>query len=329
MNNSASHAACTLPAYTGQRRSTPKQFLRAVPALAILCLALLPAYRAGSSQGITGSITGTVTDPSGSVIGAASVTVRQEETNAIHKTTTSDAGTYTVTQLPPGHYDVKVDKTGFEAYQQKGITLAIDQKAEIDAQLTVGSEQQNVVVTSTGPVIQTEDSSIGQVIDSQAIQNTPLNGRLSVMGLVALAPGVQSAGAQDQLAVRGMTPAIGTGSRNAYGGLGNTLDGVTNKEVTLQRSEPEIPSIDALSQFKVLTTGAPAEFNEPAQVIVVTASGANQYHGELLEYNRSKGTSAKPFFGAGKPRPPYERNEFGGNFSGPITIPHLYNGKDR
>ena len=333
MNHSASHAACTSPADTGPRRRSAKGLRRASSAflfmLMVLCLALVPAYRAGRSQGITGSITGTVTDPSGSVIGAANVTVRQEETNAIHKTTTSEAGTYTVTQLPPGHYDVKVDKTGFEAYQQKGITLAIDQKAEIDAQLTVGSEQQNVVVTSTGPVIQTEDSSIGQVIDSQAIQNTPLNGRLSVMGLVALAPGVQSAGAQDQLAVRGMTPSIGTGSRNAYGGLGNTLDGVTNKEVTLQRSEPEIPSIDALSQFKVLTTGAPAEFNEPAQVIVVTASGANQYHGELLEYNRSKGTSAKPFFGAGKPRPPYERNEFGGNFSGPITIPHLYNGKDR
>jgi hypothetical protein len=295
----------------------------------MLCLALLPAHRAAVGQGITGSITGTVTDPSGSVIGGANVTVRQEETNALHKVTTSDAGTYTVTQLPPGHYDVKVDKAGFEAYQQKGITLAIDQKAEIDAQMVVGSEEQNVVVTSSGPIIQTEDSSIGQVIDAQAIQNTPLNGRLSVMGLVALAPGVQNAGAQDQLAVRGMTPSVGTGSRNAYGGLGNTLDGVTNKEVTLQRSEPELPSLDALSQFKVVTTGAPAEFNEPAQVIVVTASGANAYHGELLEYNRSKGTSAKPFFGAGKPRPPYERNEFGGNFSGPISIPHLYNGKDR
>lgn len=321
MNTLASHAT--------RRPGASQKISLWTAALAILCLTLLPAYRAGFSQGITGSITGTVTDSSGSVIAGANVTVRQEETNAIHKVTTSDAGTYTVPQLPPGHYDVKVDKSGFQAHEQKNITLAIDQKAEIDAQMTVGSEEQNVVVTSSGPIIQTEDSSIGQVIDAQAIQNTPLNGRLSVMGLVALAPGVQNAGAQDQLAVRGMTPAVGTGSRNAYGGLGNTLDGVTNKEVTLQRSEPEIPSIDALSQFKVLTTGAPAEFNEPAQVIVVTASGANAYHGELLEYNRSKGTSSKPFFGAGKPRPPYERNEFGGNFSGPITIPHVYNGKDR
>jgi hypothetical protein len=312
MNRSASHA--------GRLFGT---------AAIVLLLTLAPGYRAGWSQGITGSITGTVTDQSGSVIGNANVTIRQQETNAVHKAITSDAGTYTVIELPPGHYDVKVEKAGFQAYVQKGIILTIDQKAEIDAQMTVGSEEQNVVVTSTGPTIQTEDSSVGQVIDAQAIRNTPLNGRLSVMGLVALAPGVQNAGAQDQLAVRGLTPAIGTGGRNAYGGMGNTLDGVTNKEVTLQRSEPEVPSLDALSQFKVLTTGAPAEFNEPAQVIVVTASGGNQYHGELLEYNRSKGTSAKQFFGGSLSRPPYERNEFGGNFSGPITIPHLYNGKDR
>jgi len=299
-----------------------------IGAMLAALLLFIPAQSA-HSQGITGSITGTITDPSGSVVAGADVIVRQEETDALHKVATSDAGTYTVTQLPPGHYDIKVQKAGFQVYQQKGITLTIDQVAEIDARLTVGSEEQNVEVTSTGPVIQTEDSSVGQVIDAQAIQNTPLNGRLSVMGLVALAPGVQNAGAQDQLAVRGMTPAIGTGSRNAYGGMGNTLDGVVNKEVTLQRSEPEIPSLDALAQFKVLTTGAPAEFNEPAQVIVVTASGTNQFHGELFEFNRSKGTSAKPFFGAGKPRPPYERNEFGGNFAGPIIIPHLYNGRNR
>lgn len=295
----------------------------------LVILLALVAPSSLSAQGITGSITGTVTDPTGAVIAGATVTVRQVETNSVRTITTSDSGTYTVTQLQPGHYTVKVEKAGFKAQSQSGITLVIDQSALINMQLTVGSQQENVEVTSTGPVIQTEDSSVGQVIDAQAIQNTPLNGRLSVMGLIALAPGVQGVGAQDQLAVRGMTYAVGTGSRNAYGGLGSTLDGVVNKEVTLQRAEPEVPSLDALSQFKVLTTGAPAEFNEPSQVIVVTASGANQYHGELLEYNRSKGTSAKPYFGGGKARPAYERNEFGGNFAGPIWIPGLYNGKDR
>ena len=149
------------------------------------------------------------------------------------------------------------------------------------------------------------------------------------MGLIALAPGVQGAGAQDQLAVRGVTPSIGTGTRNSYGGFGSTLDGVTNQEVTLQRGEAEVPSLDAIAQFKVISTGAPAEFNQPAQMVVVSKSGTNQLHGGILEYNRSKGTSAKAFFGGALPRPPYERNEYGGNLSGPILIPKLYDGRDK
>ena len=310
----------------------PMKRMRPFATIAFLVIAILflsPAAKLSFGQGITGSITGTVTDPSGAVVGGATVTVRNVDTNVARAVTSSDAGTYTVTQLPPGHYAVKVDKSGFKTFQQSGITLAIDQVAQINAQLIVGSEAQNIEVTSTGPVIQTEDSSVGQVIDSQAIQNTPLNGRLSVMGLIALSPGVQGVGAQDQLAVRGLTYAVGTGSRNAYGGLGSTLDGVVNKEVTLQRAEPEVPSLDALAEFKVLTTGAPAEFNEPSQVIVVTASGTNKYHGELLWYNRSKGTAAKTYFGGASARPYYERNEYGGNFAGPISIPGLFSGKDR
>jgi hypothetical protein len=305
--------------------------LRFSPAVVLLVAALvsLSALQRAHGQGITGSMTGTVTDPSGAVVPNATVTIREVDTNAARTITTSDAGTFTVTQLPPGHYTVKVDKAGFKTYEQSGITLVIDQLAQINAQLSLGSEAQNIEVTSTGPVIQTEDSSVGQVIDSQSIQNTPLNGRLSVMGLIALSPGVQGVGAQDQLAVRGLTYAVGTGSRNAYGGLGSTLDGVVNKEVTLQRAEPEVPSLDALAEFKVLSTGAPAEFNEPSQVIVVTASGTNRYHGELLWYNRSKGTAAKTYFGGASARPYYERNEYGGNFAGPITIPHIYDGKNR
>src|ERR1700751_1819757 len=139
----------------------------------------------------------------------------------------------------------------------------------------------------------------------------PLNGRLRVIGLIALAPGVQGAGAQEQLAVRGVTASIGTGTRKTDGGVGATFDGVTNQEVTLQRGEGEVPSLDAIGEFKVITTGAPAEFNQPAQMIVVSKSGTNQLHGGLFEYNRSKGTSAKPFFGGALPRPPYERNEYG------------------
>jgi hypothetical protein len=282
-----------------------------------------------SAQGITGTITGTVTDPNGAAVPSATVTITQIETNSVHTVTTSDVGSFTVTQLSPGTYNVKIDAASFKSVQQSTIVLAIDQIAQVNVQMQVGAASDTVEVTSTAPVIQTEDSSVGLVVDAQAIQNTPLNGRLSIIGLIALAPGVQGSGAQDQLATRGVTAAIGTGGRNAYGSLGSTFDGVTNQEVTLQRGEGEVPSIDAISQFKLIATGAPAEFNQPSQLIVVSASGGNQIHGEALEYNRSKGTSAKSYFNGASPRPPYERNEYGGNLSGPIFIPHLYNGRDR
>ena len=297
--------------------------------LVILLLMLALAMpRASSAQGITGTITGTVTDATGAAMAGVTVTIRNVDTNATRTVTTSDVGSYRVTQLQPGNYSVKAERAGFKAFEQNGITLQIDQTDLIDAQLQVGATGETVEVTSAPPIMQTEDSSVGQVIDSQAIQSAPLNGRLSLMGLIAEAPGIQGVGAQDQLATRGETFAAGTGSRNAYGGLGSTLDGVTNTEITIQRAEPEVPSLDAISQFKVISTGAPAEFGQPTQLIVVSASGTNKLHGELLEYNRSKGTSAKQYFSSGA-RPAYERNEFGGNFAGPIVIPHLYNGKDR
>lgn len=289
---------------------------------------LFAACTAGWTQGITGSISGTVTDSSGAVIPGAKVTIVQTETNATHIAMTSGVGTYHVTLLPPGHYNIKAEKSGFKVSEQRGITLAIDQTVESDLQLTVGSENQSVVVTSAGPLIQTETSSVGDVIDRQEIQNIPINGRSSLYGLVALAPGVQFIGAQDTLPLNGMIFAIGTGNRSAYGGVGSTLDGTTNMEVALQRTEPETPSIDALQEFKVMTTGAPAEFNQPAQIIVASASGTNQYHGELFEFNRSKGTSAETYFDSGAPRPYYERNEFGGNFAGPVRFPG-YNGRNR
>jgi hypothetical protein len=282
-------------------------------------------------QGLTGSIAGTVTDPSGAPITGATVTIRQLNTAAVHTIMTSDVGSYRVTQLVPGVYSVKVDKEGFKVFEQSDITLAIDQVSQIDARLDIGSDLQTVNVTSESPIIQTETSSVGLVVDSNTIQNTPLNGHLSILGLMTLVPGVQDIAPQDSVPVRGVTLAFGGNQRNSYGNAGFTFDGVTNMEVALQRGEGEVPPLDALAEFKVITNGAPAEFNQPNQVIVVSQGGGNQLHGEALWFNRSKGTGAKPysFNAVAPPRPPYQRNEYGGNLSGPIYIPKLYNGKDR
>jgi Carboxypeptidase regulatory-like domain/TonB dependent receptor len=301
--------------------------------IGLLILLLIATGPTSFGQGITGSITGTVTDSSGATISGASVTIIEPGTNATRTVTTSGAGSYTVTQLAPGRYNLKVEKEGFDSSEENNITLAIDQVAKIDVSLKVGSNLQTVNVTAESPVIQTETSSVGLVVDSSSIQNTPLNGHLSILGLLDLVPGVQDVAAQDQVPVRGVTLAFGTNQRNSYGNAGFTFDGVTNMEVSLQRGLGEVPALDAIAQFKVITTGAPAEFNQPNQVVIVSQSGTNAFHGEALEFNRGKGTAAKPYFfgpSSGAPaRPPYERNEYGGNFSGPIWIPKLYNGKDR
>ncbi len=308
-------------------------FLRSVFIISLTLVFALAAVCTSFGQGLTGSIAGTVTDASGATVAGAMVTVREIDTNATRTATTSDVGSYRVPQLPPGNYSVKFEKAGFEVSQQEKIIVAIDQVAQIDVKLSLGSDVQTMNVSSAAPVIQTETSSVGMLVDSATIQNTPLNGHLSVLGLISLTPGTQDVAAQDTVPVRGITLAFGTNQRNSYGNAGFTLDGVINEEIELQRGEGEVPPLDALSEFKVITQGAPAEFNLPNQVIVVSASGGNALHGELLEFNRSRGTSAKPYFfgaaSAAPARPPYQRNEYGGNLNGPIVIPHFYNGKDR
>src|SRR6202021_1909167 len=125
----------------------------ALPGGLLLAMILL-FTRPSLAQGITGSISGTVTDSSGATISGAMVTIRELGTNAMHTVRTSDVGSYRVPQLSPGAYSVKVVRDGFQPSEQDGITLAIDQGEEIDIKLEVGSEQQTVNVTSEAPVIQ-------------------------------------------------------------------------------------------------------------------------------------------------------------------------------
>lgn len=305
--------------------------------LRLFCLALMLLLLIGPAargQGTRGTINGTVKDASGAPLAGARLTLVQEETNTRRDLVASGEGVYAAVQLAPGHYTIRVDVPGFKSYEQKNVILQIDQVLEIDPILAVGAANEVVEVTDATPVLQTEQSSVGVVIDSHELQNTPNNGRLSLYGMYILAPGVQNlAYAQDQIQKTGVSLSVGSTRRNSYGTLGTTLDGTVNASVYLQRSQQEIPSIDAIDQFKMITNGVPAEFNQQAQIIVTTKSGANQFHGELLEFNRSKGTGAKTYSfktpANTAARPPYERNEYGGNFSGPILAPHLYDGHDK
>lgn len=312
-----------------------KSLKRRLAAMAALCNVLPTALLfsigtyAVSQTGTTATISGVVMDQTGAYIAGARVVVHNTATGVDRATTSQSTGSFNVPELQPGRYVLIVTETGFKTFQQQNITLAIGQIAQIDPQLQLGEQKDQVTVTSGAPAIQTEDSSIGLVIDAATITDTPLNGRLGITGLLALAPGVQGAGAQDQIPVFGVTPSINAGSRNAYGAVEFTLDGGINEFVALQRPLGEVPPLDGIAEFKVITTNAPAEYSKAADIVVVSRGGANQYHGLLVEFNRIRATGAKDYFGGLLPKPQYIRNEFGGNFSGPISIPHLYNGHDR
>jgi hypothetical protein len=312
-------------------KSWAGRFVGKLSAIVCVSFAFIAAFQPHcvAQVGTTARLTGAVTDQSGAALPGATVTARESDTNATRSITTSANGNYVITQLTPGTYSLTVTSPQFKTFQQNDIVLTIGQVAEINVQLQVGEAQQKVTVTTNAPVIQTEDSSVGALIDSATIVNTPLNGRLSVMGLMALAPGVQGAGAQDQIPVYGVTPSIGTGSRNSYGGVGYTLDGAVNMEVTLERGEGEVPPLDGIGEFKFITSAVPAEFNQPSQVIVVSKSGTNQLHGMALEFNRVAATAAKSYFAGALPKPQYIRNEYGGNLSGPILFPKIYDGRNR
>ncbi|MBN9616184.1 MAG: collagen-binding protein [Acidobacteriales bacterium 59-55] len=298
--------------------------------LLMIVMGFLAGMHSASAQvGTTASITGVVSDQTGAVIAGATITVTNAENGAVRAAKSTESGNYTVTPLMPGRYVLKVEKALFQTYEQQNIVLSIGQVAGIPVQMHVGQESQQVTVIAGAPVIQTEESQISAVVDSATIVNTPLNGRLGIIGLLALAPGVQGAGSQDQIPVYGVTPAMGTGARSAYGGVGYTLDGAINMWVGLQRPLGEVPPLDGIAEFKVITSGAPAEFSQPSNITVVSRGGTNRYHGLLVEFNRVAATAAKSYFAGALPKPKYIRNEFGGNFSGPISIPHLYNGKDR
>lgn len=167
----------------------------------------------------------------------------------------------------------------------------------------MGAATEHVTITATALIIETEDSSVGSVVNSATIENTPLNGRLNITGLLALAPGIQNAGSQDGIPAFGVTPAISGAS--PYGGIDFSIDGATNTTTYLDRRFGEFPPLDGIRKFKVITSGAAAEFGKPAQVILVTKGGTNDLHGTALEYNRNRILAAKNFLATGLPNPQY------------------------
>lgn len=284
--------------------------------LGIVCL-LFATSLCASAQQITGSIRGTVTDPTDAVVQNAQVTARQVETGLTRTTATNHSGAYVLLELPVGHYEVQVEAQGFQKYVQEGITLNVNQTAIIPVRLLVGADTARIEVQADAQLIQATVSSLGQTVEQREVLDLPLDGRnftqLGVLqpGVVPLTPGLEEAGGSlregQAYAVNGQRPE----SNNFLIDGANNFNGVDGGFVLK-------PPVDAITEFRILTHNASAEFGNSlgSTTNIITRAGSNTFHGAAWEFLRNDALDATNYFAT--TTEPLKQNQFGVTFGGPI-----------
>ena len=284
-----------------------------IGAVLAVCLSL-----GAVAQQISGSIRGTVVDPTGAALQGASVGATQTETGLTRTSTTDHSGGFVLLELPVGHYRLQVEGKGFQTYIQQGITLDVNETATIPVRLAVGAETQHVDVEADAQLIQATVTSLGKTVSEREVLDLPLNGRnfaqlgLLQPGVVPLTPGLAEAGGSlrdgQAYAVNGQRPE----SNNFLIDGANNFNGVDGGFVLK-------PPIDAITEFKILTHNANAEFGNTlgSTTNIITRSGTNAYHGALWEFLRNDIFDATNYFGT--TTEPLKQNQFGGTFGGPIV----------
>lgn len=301
--------------------------------LVVLCSFLILAKLAFGQT--YGKISGIVTDSSGAVIVGAAVSVVNPLTNFTRSATTNAAGDYNFPDLPPGTYNVRVQMQGFQSEIRNSVELQVDQSARLDFRLNLGAVSETVEVQGGAPLINTENATVGTVIEQKRIEDLPLNGR-NFISLIALNPNVTAGNvATNSFSAirggtdRGLTSISVAGLRREYNYY--SLDGVSNTDVDFN-SYAFLPSVDAIQEFKVQTGIYSAEFGrQAAQVNISTRSGTNDYHGTLFEFIRNNDLDARPYaFTTKVPQSaPFKWNQYGFTLGGPLSIPKMFNAKNR
>ena len=272
----------------------------------------------------TGTILGRVSDASDAAIANAAVVVTNTDTGAVKRLTSNGAGEYTAPELQPGPYKVQVDAPGFGRLVTN-LTVVVAQQARVDAELKVGAEVQTVQVESSAVQLDTDSSSVAQLVSQRQVEQLPLNGRNFLNLLFIGAGAVQTVGEQGQMrsgegnaiSINGARP-----ESNNY-----TLDGMVNTDTALN-TPAVILSQDAIQEFKVQSETYSAEFGFSAnQVNIVSKSGTNSLHGALFEFNRNDAFDASTHFQPIKPL--LRQNQFGFVLDGPVVLPKIYNGRDK
>src|SRR3984893_3703377 len=289
----------------------------------VLVLCILSALPM-AAQEASGRVLGVVTDPSGSLIPNAKVTVTNVDTGIGSETVTKEDGSYQVLLLPVGSYRVAAEAQGFRRSVTASQKLEINQSLKIDVKLEVGATSETVQVEANASGVETVVATLGSVVSGSQISEAPLDGR-NVMDLATLLPGV--------------IPASDGGPAahfNVAGSRGDSvtflLDGGVNNDL-LSNDFVLNPNPDAVEEFRVPTSNYAAEFgrNGGGIVSVVTKSGTNEFHGAMFEYVRNDEFNVNAFFNnqQGLQKDILKRNQFGAEVGGPVWIPKVFNGRNR
>jgi hypothetical protein len=290
----------------------------------VMLIGLVPV---GYAQEVSAGITGSVTDPSQAAIVGATVVATEVDRGTVWTTESNAVGVYSFPRIPPGRYEVRVEAQGFRAFRRSDVRLEINQRARLDISMELGAVTETVEVTGEVPLLSTEKTEVGSVLTGETNVNLPLNGR-NYISLTLLAAGVTTTNPQEFVTGRrtagGGRPYVNGNRKEANNFL---LDGIDNNQVSDNLVAYQ-PSVDAVSEFKMITNNASAEFgNFQGGIINVTIKGGtNEFHGTAFEFFRNDKLNANNWARNWQKldKNPLRMNVFGGTFGGPVKRDKLF-----
>ncbi len=297
-----------------------------------LCLVFVLSFL-GSTAAFaqTATILGTVTDPSGSVVPNANVTITNTATNAQRVLQTNTSGNYIAPELPIGIYSVRTEASGFKRYERTGIKIDSNDTVRVDATMEVGNVSEAVTVAADAVKVESDSSEVSDLISGRQVGELAINGR-HMAALAILTPGASSDLPDFNLpvSVNGSTNISFNGQREEHNVW--MIDGGENYDRGCGGCVTMMPSVDAIAEFKTLTSNAPGDFGigSGGTINMAIKSGTRDFHGEVYEFFRNDAMDANNFFAnlAGTPPPELRYNIYGWNIGGPVFIPKVYN-RDR
>ncbi len=307
-----------------------------------LVVSLLAVTSLAFGQGSNGSITGTITDPGGAVVAGASIDARNTETGVVYSASSTNTGNYTVPALPVGTYDLTIKSQGFKNYTHAGIGIAARQIAREDVTLEVGSTTESITVTAESSLLKTETAEMAHNVTMENLKGLPLlgigtansgtTGVRNPYNSMQMLPGISSYASSGTFTLNGLGAGFQLTETMRIEGQDATSRLFGNYDYTQMAQ----PSVDSIEEVAYQTSNYAAEFGQAGIAVInmTMKSGGNQYHGSAYDYFVNEDLNAgNPFtfspVGGGKMRPRNRRQDFGGTLGGPISIPGLYDGKNK